>query len=72
MEKILDNFKIVNQLSYRELLQALIYKELEGSEVETSKTHEELEEFIMDLADEWYNTNHLNLVPEEIHEKIFN
>lgn len=72
MEKILDNFKIINQLSYRELLQALIYKELEGSEVETSKTHEELEEFITDLADEWYNTNHLNLVPEEIHEKIFN
>lgn len=72
MEKILDNFQIINQLSYRDLLQALIYKELEGSEVETSKTHEELKEFITDLADEWYNTNHLNLVPNEIHEKIFN
>lgn len=71
MEKILNNFKIIDQLSYRELLQVLIYKELKDSEVERSKTHEELEEFITDLADEWYYTHYLNLIPDEIHAKIF-
>lgn len=72
MKEILANFKTIEQLSYKELLQVLIYKELEGSEVETSKTPEELEKFIISIANEWYENDYINLVPEEIHAKIFN
>lgn len=71
MKEIRKNNEILNKMGYMNMLKALIYKELEGSPVEIEKTDEELEKFINDIADEWFEDDYLNLVPEEIHNKIF-
>lgn len=69
MEKIKNNLKIIKQIDYLELLEALIYMEIES---EGLKEDEELAKKIKTVAYDWFKSDYVHLLPDEIKIKIEN
>lgn len=63
METIIKNYKKLREMDYVSLLEALIYMEIEGSELENDP---DLESKIQNLATKWFKSDYVHLLPDEI------
>lgn len=68
METIIKNYQKLREMDYVSLLEALIYMEIEGSELENDP---DLESKIQNLAINWFKSDYVHLLPDEIRSQLW-